>query len=312
MIATLPSGSGPYIVFTAGVLAVAGVDLAVSARHPGRPTVRASAVWSAVWIGIALAFGAWLLHVRGRNDALAYLAAYLTEESLSFDNMVVFLTVFAYFGIPAGYQQKVLLWGILGAIVLRGAMIAAGVALLDRVGWVTYLFGAFVVVVGLRELRPRSSLKEKGSGLLRLVARVVPVTEECTDAAFFRWDVGRLTVTPLFIALVVIELSDVVFAVDSLPAVFGVTRDPFLVYTSNLLAVLSLRSLYFLAAGVLPRLRYLRYGVAAVLIFVGAKMVAADLVEIPAMVSLAVIVLAIGIATAASLRSQPKPAGAPS
>ena len=223
--------------------------------------------------------------------------------------MVVFVAVFSYFGVPAAYQHRVLFWGILGAVVMRGLMIAAGVALLGRFAWVTYVFGAFLVFAGVRMLRRRGAPGESGGGLLRLVRRFVPVTEECRDAAFFRRVDGRLSVTPLFIALVVIELSDAVFATDSLPAVFGVTRDPFLVYTSNLLAVLGLRSLYFLVSGVLPRLRYLRYGLAAILGFVGAKMLAADVVEVPVWLSLAVIVVAIATAAAASVLA-PAPARA--
>ena len=296
-------GLWPYAAFTLAVLALLAADLALAARRPRVQTVRAAAAWTAVWVGLALAFALWLAHARGRDDALAYLAAYLTEESLSLDNMVVFVAVFAYFGVPAAYRQRVLLWGILGAIVLRGVMIAAGVELFDRVAWVSYVFGAFLVLTGLRMLR-RADEGARGGGILRLVRRFVPVTEECRDAAFFRRVGGHLSVTPLFVTLVVIEASDLVFATDSLPAVFGVTRDPFLVYTSNLLAVLGLRSLYFLVAGVLPRLRYLRYGLAVVLAFVGAKMLAADVVEVPVWLSLAVIVLAVGAATAASLLAE--------
>jgi tellurite resistance protein TerC len=212
--------------------------------------------------------------------------------------------------VPTAFQQRVLYWGILGAIIMRGLMIAAGVALLDRLAWVTYVFGAFLLLAGFRLLRRRAGSAEqgRGSGILRIVARFVPVTE-CRDAAFFRRVNGRVTVTPLFIALVVIEVSDAMFATDSLPAVFGVTRDPFLVYTSNMLAVLGLRSMYFLVAGVLPRLRYLRFGLAAILVFVGAKMLASSVVAIPIWLSLTVIVVAIGVATAASLLgSRPAPA----
>ena len=306
-----PTSPWLYLGFTAGVLALAGAELLLSARRPGPPTVRRAAIWSAVWVGAALGFGGWLGHVRGHEDALAYGAAYLTEESLSLDNMIVFVTIFAYFGIPAAFQQRVLLWGILGAIVMRGAIIAAGAALLARAEWITYLFGAFVLVVGLRLLRPRSATREKGGSLLPLVARFIPVTERCQDASFVRRVDGRLAVTPLLVALIVIELSDVVFAVDSLPAVFGVTRDPFLVYTSNLLAVLGLRSLYFIVAGMLPRLRYLRYGVAAVLVFVGVKMLAGNFLQLSAGLSLGVIVLAIGSAAAASLLSEGSGAATP-
>ena len=299
---TNSSGALPFVIFTLVVLALVALDIAFALRRRGPLTTRAAAAWSLVWVGLALGFGLWLARSRGTDDALAYLAAYLTEESLSVDNMVVFVAVFTYFGIPTAYQPRVLLWGILGAIVLRGAMIALGVELLDRVGWITYLFGAILLVAGLRTLRPRGATTERGGGVLRLVARVVPVTGECRDAAFFRrGDGGHLSVTPMLVALVVIEVSDVVFATDSLPAVFGITRDPFLVYTSNMLAVLGLRSLYFLVAGWLPRLRYLRYGLAAILVFVGGKMLAANVVVVPTTLSLGVIALAVGLSAAASL-----------
>lgn len=303
-------GAWPFVLFTAGVLALVAVDLGVSARRPGPLTIRGAAAWSAVWIAVALGFGLWLARVRGREDALAYFAAYLTEESLSLDNVVVFVAVFAYFRVPAAYQQRVLFWGILGAIGMRGAMIAAGVALLKRFEWISYVFGAFLAFTAVRLLRRHPAPGEGENGLLRLVRRVVPVTEECRDAAFFRRVDGRLTVTPLFITLVVIELADAIFAIDSLPAVLGVTRDPFLAYTSNLLAVLGIRSLYFLVAGVLPRLRYLRFGLAAILMFVGVKLLLAPIVEVPTWLSLSVIALAMGAAAAASLAgSRSRPAG---
>lgn len=296
------SGVWPFVLFTLAVLAVVAVDLRIAARRRGPLSIAGAGLWSAVWVGLAVAFGLWLGRVRGADDALAYFAAYLTEESLSVDNMVVFVAVFEYFRVPPAYQQRVLFWGILGAIVLRGSMIAAGIELFERVGWIGYVFGAFLVLAGLRLLRrPRPAAAQSGSGILRLVARVVPVTGDCRDATFVRRDRGRLTVTPLLVALIVIELSDVVFATDSIPAVFGVTRDPFLVYTSNLLAVLGLRSLYFLVAGFLPRLRFLHFGLAAVLVFVGAKMLAANVVDVPVLVSLAVIVCAVGVAAVGSV-----------
>ncbi|HKO16490.1 MAG TPA: TerC/Alx family metal homeostasis membrane protein, partial [Gemmatimonadaceae bacterium] len=276
----------------------------------GRLGVSAAAIWSCIWVGLAVAFGLWLGRARGTDDALAYFAAYLTEESLSVDNMLVFVAVFEYFRVPPAYQPRVLVWGILGAIVLRGLMIAAGVELFERVAWIGYVFGAFLVVMGLRLLRQhRAGASESGAGVLRLVARIVPVTGDCRDARFIHRVNGRFAVTPLLVALVVIELTDAAFATDSIPAVFGVTRDPFLVYTSNLLAVLGLRSLYFLVAGFLPRLRYLHYGLAVVLAFVGAKMLAADVVDVPVLVSLAVIACAVGIAAAASVLAAPANGG---
>jgi tellurite resistance protein TerC len=299
----LTSGSPlSYAVFTAALLAVVAADLIASARRGAPPTTRGAAVWVGIWIGLATLFGFWIAHVRGTEAALAYFAAYVTEESLSLDNMVVFIAVFGYFGIPAAYQHRVLFWGILGAVVMRAAMILAGIALLDRVAWITYVFGAFLVIGGIRLLRREPGPGRGDMGTSRIISRIIPVTPGLRGAAFFARIDGRRAVTPLFVALIVIEFSDVVFATDSIPAVFGVTRDPFIVYTSNLLAVLGMRSLYFLLAGILPHLRFLRFGLAAILVFVGLKMLGGDVVEVPTGVSLSVILLSIGIAAGASLR----------
>lgn len=300
------SGPLPFALFTLGLLAVITIDLGLSARRRAPPSFRTSVIWAVLWLLLAVAFGAWIHVTAGRDQALSYFAAYLTEDSLSLDNIAVFIAVFAYFGVAAELQHRVLFWGLLGAIVMRALMVFAGLALLNRFEWVTYIFAAFLIYAGVRALRRRTESGERQSGLLRFVARWIPVTE-CRDAAFFRRVEGRLSVTPLFVALVVIELSDAAFAVDSIPAVFGVTRDPFIVYTSNMLAVLGLRSLYFLVARVLPRLRYLRFGLAAILVFVGLKMLAGDFVDVPAWMSLAFIALAITGATVVSLRTEREP-----
>jgi tellurite resistance protein TerC len=301
-------GPWHYVLFTAVLLLVVGADLLTSARRKAPPSTRAAAVWVVGWVALAAAFGLWLGHQFGTPHSLAFFAAYVTEEALSLDNMMVFVAVFGYFAIPSGLQHRVLGWGIMGAVVMRALMILAGVELLQRFGWITYIFGAFLVFGGLRLLRPRSTEGATGGWIVRFVNRFVPVTRELHGPSFFARVDGRIAVTPLFLTLIVIELSDVVFATDSIPAVFGVTRDPYLVYTSNILAVLGMRSLYFLIAGVLPRLRYLRFGLAAILVFVGAKMLAADVVEIPIGWSLLAILLAIGVATAASLLRDRRPA----
>jgi tellurite resistance protein TerC len=288
------------VLFTAGLIGVVCVDLGLSARRHAPPSLWTSVIWVTVWLGLAMAFGAWLDWMCARDASLSYFAAYLTEDSLSLDNIAVFIAIFAYFGVPAAFQHRVLFWGVLGAVVMRGLMVFAGLELLERFSWVTYAFGAFLLFAGIRAVRRPVVRAERGGGILSLVARWIPVTE-CLDMSFFRRVGGRVTVTPLFVALVVIELSDAVFAVDSIPAVFGVTRDPFLVYSSNMLAVLGLRSLFFLVAGVLPRLKYLRFGLAAILAFVGAKMLLSNVVDVPAWVSLAFIAVAIGLATLASV-----------
>jgi len=264
-------------------------------------TFRRAALSSAVWIGLAIAFGLWLGFSRGKDDALAYFAAYVTEESLSIDNMVVFIAIFASFAVPDDYRHRVLSWGVIGAIVMRAVAIFAGAALLDRLSWVRFVFGALLIIASVRLLRSHSATGNSGGGVLRFVERFIPVTKEYRGTSFVTRENGRLAVTPLFLALVAIEVSDIVFATDSIPAVFAVTRDPYLVFTSNMLAVLGLRSLYFLVAGIIPRLRYIRYGLTAILGFVGVKMLVADVVEISTGMSLIVIGVAIGSSVAASL-----------
>jgi tellurite resistance protein TerC len=301
MRSTAVSGPWPLVYFTLGLFGLLAIDLGLSARRKAPPSLRTSMIWTAVWLTVAVGFGLWIGWVRGRDDALAFFAAYLTEDSLSLDNMVVFIAVFGFFGVPAALQHRVLFWGIIGAVIMRGLMVAAGIALLDRFSWITYIFGAFLVFAGVRAFIRQPSAEKSERGILRLLSRWIPLAPQCDDAAFFRRTKGHFGVTPLFVALVVIELSDAAFAVDSLPAVFGVTRNPFIVYTSNMLAVLGLRSLFFLVAGVLPELRYLRVGLAAILVFVGGKMLLGDFVEVPIWFSLAFIVLAIAVATVASV-----------
>jgi tellurite resistance protein TerC len=297
---TILQSALPFVAFTASMLALVVADYALWGRHPGPMTFARAAASSVMWIGIAAAFGLWVLLTRGADDAIAFAAAYVTEESLSLDNMVVFVAIFSSFAVPVEYQRRVLSWGVVGAMVMRAAAIFAGVALLERLSWITYIFGALLVIAAARVLRRPPPTNNAGSRTYRFVARLIPVTTSHGGAFFVRAD-GKLSVTPLFLALVSIELSDVVFATDSIPAVFAVTRDPFLVFTSNVLAVLGLRSLYFLVAGVIPRLRYIRYGLGAILAFVGAKMMFAGVVEISTVMSLTVILVVLAVSVAASV-----------
>jgi len=291
----------PFVVFTAVLLILVFVDVGLSSRRSGPITFRQAAVSSAAWIGLAIGFGMWIAFTRGKDAGLEFFAAYVTEESLSLDNMVVFIAIFASFAVPDEYRHRVLSWGVIGAIAMRAGAIFAGAALLDRLSWVRYVFGALLIIASVRLLRSREATANSSGGILQLVQRFIPVTNEYRGTAFVTRVDGRLSVTPLFVALVAIELSDIVFATDSIPAVFAVTRDPFLVFTSNMLAVVGLRSLYFLVAGFIPRLRYIRYGLTAILGFVGVKMLIADVVEISTGVSLIVIGIAIGTSVAASL-----------
>jgi tellurite resistance protein TerC len=272
------------------VLALLALDLGVLNRkaHVVRP--REALGWSALWVALALAFAGYVWMRHGADTGFAWLTAYVVEKSLSVDNIFVFVVVFGALGIPAMYQHRVLFWGILGALVLRGAMIAAGAALLHRFEWITWVFGAFLVLTGVKVWRSRASEPHpEKSAAFQALRRVVPATPRFHGTAFFTREVARWVATPLFFALALIELSDVVFAIDSIPAVFAITRDPFVVFTSNIFAILGLRSLYFLLASVVERFTYLKPSLAAVLVFVGAKMGLASVVEIHPAVSLAVV-----------------------
>jgi tellurite resistance protein TerC len=289
------------------VVALVLVDLAVAGRRTERMSFPRASLLSAIWIGIAVGFGFWIAHTRGSDDAYAFFAAYLIEQSLSLDNMVVFLAIFASFAVPEAQQPRVLLWGVFGAIVMRAAAIFAGVALLDRLDWVRYVFGAILIFGAVRLLQSHITGERPRTTIPRLVGRVIPITPDFHGAAFFWRMNGRWAVTPLFLALVAVELSDIVFATDSIPAVFAATRDPFLVYTSNLLAVLGLRSLYFLVAGIIPRLRYVRYGLAIILALVGARMMLADIVPVSTRVFLIAIGVTMAISVVASLLPRREP-----
>ncbi len=305
-------GIGQWAGFLAFVLAMLALDLGVFHRKEHAVRAREALAWSGVWIALALGFGALVWKLGGAQLGLEFLTGYVIEKSLSVDNIFVFVVLFGALGIPPIHQHRVLFWGIVSALVLRGAMIWGGAALLQRFHAVVYLFGAFLVLTGLRLLlAARGGAPEPGqSRLLAFLHRVVPGTTRLDGRRFFTREGGRRVATPLFFALAVIELSDVLFAVDSIPAIFAVTTDPFIVFTSNIFAILGLRSLYFVVAGLVSRFTYLKPSLAAVLIFVGVKMAAADLVEIPPAASLAVVVglLAAGaIASAMSARAAAVP-----
>jgi tellurite resistance protein TerC len=295
-------GIWEWVGFLGFVLAMLALDLGVFNRkdHVIRP--REALGWSALWISLALAFGALVWIQSGRETGLEYLTGYVIEKSLSVDNIFVFVVIFGALGIPAAYQHRVLFWGIVTALVLRGAMIAGGAALLHRFHWVIYVFGAFLVLTGVKLLLAGdASPHPERSAAFRALRRLVPATPRFDGHRFFTLENGRRVATPLFFALALIELSDVLFAVDSIPAIFAVTDDPYIVFTSNIFAILGLRSLYFLLAGFVERFTYLKPSLAFILVFVGAKMAAVDVVKIPAGASLAVIlgILATGVAASA-------------
>jgi tellurite resistance protein TerC len=287
--------------FLAFVLAMLALDLGVLNRkdHVIRP--REALGWSTLWIALALAFGAYVWVRHGGEAGLQYLTGYVIEKSLSIDNVFVFVVIFGALGIPALYQHRVLFWGIVTALVLRGAMIAAGSALLHRFHWVIYVFGAFLVLTGAKLLLAGQSVPHpERSPAFRALKRLVPATPRFHGHHFFALEAGRRVATPLFFALALVEVSDILFAVDSIPAIFAVTDDPYIVFTSNIFAILGLRSLYFLLASFVERFTYLKPSLALVLVFVGAKMAAVDLVKIHPGVSLAVILSILGAGVAAS------------
>jgi tellurite resistance protein TerC len=291
-----------WIVFNIFVLGMLAVDLGVFHRTAHAVGIREAAIWSGVWISLALLFNAGIFLFRGTVTALEFLTGYLIEKSLSVDNIFVFLVIFTYFAVPAAYQHRVLFWGILGALMMRAAFIAAGITLLKYFHWIIYVFGALLIFTGTRLLtRPENSVEPAKNPVLRLLRRCFPLTEGFHGQRFLLRNSGRLYATPLLAVLAVVESTDLVFAVDSIPAVLAVTRDPFIVYTSNVFAILGLRALYFLLAGVIDLFYYLRYGLSVILLFVGTKMLLGDIYKIPISISLCVIGAVLTVTVIASL-----------
>jgi len=295
-----------WVAFNGYVVVLLLLDLLVLNRKAHKIEWKEAAWLSAFFVIASLAVNGVIWWVYGHGPAITFLTAYLVEKSLSVDNLFVIAVLFGYFAVPAQYQHRVLFWGIFGAIVMRAAMILLGVALIDRFHWVLYIFGAFLVLTGLRMFRETDEGEDVADNrLLSVLRRVLPVTRSYHGPHFFLRRMGRVWVTPLFLVLLMIELTDVVFAVDSIPAILGLTTDPFLAYSSNILAVVGLRALYFLLAGIIERVQYLHIGLAAVLVFIGGKMLAEPFLdarglEVPTWVSLLVIVACLGVAGAVS------------
>jgi tellurite resistance protein TerC len=263
-----------WLAFGALVVVLLTLDLVVFHRDSHAPTLRESAVWTAVWCSLALLFNGLVWWWRGSTIAIEFLTGYLVEWSLSMDNVFVFSVIFVFFRVPLKYQYRVLFWGILGAIAMRLSFILAGAALLERFHWVMWIFGAFLIYTGVKlAMHSESKVDPERNILMRIAKRFFPIAKENHGERFFVVENGRRCMTPLFVVLLVIESTDVLFAVDSVPAIFGVTKDAFTVFTSNIFAILGLRALYFLLAGAIDLFRYLNYGLSAVLVFVGGKMV---------------------------------------
>jgi tellurite resistance protein TerC len=287
--------------FVAFVIVMLALDLGIFNRKDHVIKPAEALRWVAFWVSLALVFGAGVWWRFGAKTGIEFYTGYLVEESLSVDNLFVFVVLFRTLGIPGAYQHRVLFWGITTALVLRATMIIGGVALLNRFHWMIFVFGGFLIFTGIKLIFAKDEEPHpENSGIFRWVRRVMPTTPTFHGHAFFTVENGRRVATPLLVALIFIEISDVVFAVDSIPAVFGITRDPFIVFTSNIFAILGLRSMYFVLAHAVDKFHYLKPGLAIVLLFVGTKMVLADVFHIHALVSLAIIVAVLGTAMIAS------------
>lgn len=292
-----------WAAFLLFVVAMLTLDLGVFHRTARHVTVREAAAWSIVWVSVAAVFALVIARWLGGAKSLEFVTGYVVEWSLSVDNLFVFLVIFQYFAVPPASRHRVLFYGILGAIVLRGGFIAGGLVLLTLFHWIIYVFGAFLIFTGIKlAMQPEDGVQVEKNPVLRVAQRLLPVSRAYEGHHFFvRAADGRLLATPLSLVLLVVESTDVVFAVDSVPAILAITRDPFIVYTSNIFAILGLRALFFLLAGVLEYFRYLRFGLSAVLVFVGIKMLLADVYKVHPGVSLSVIVGLLGASMVASI-----------
>lgn len=279
-----------WIAFNLFVLGMLAIDLGVFHRKAHSVSIKEATTWSIVWISLALLFNLGVYFAWGQDKALEFLTGYVIEKSLSVDNLFVFLMIFQYFNTPGEYQHRVLFWGILGALVLRAIFIAAGTALISHFHWIIYVFGGFLVFTGIKMFLQGDEKLEPGKNpVVRLFERWVPISKEYHGQRFFVRQTAKTKATLLMVVLIVIETTDVIFAVDSIPAIFAITQDPFIVYTSNVFAILGLRALYFMLAGIMQMFIYLKVGLSAVLCFVGVKMMLADFYKIPIGISLSII-----------------------
>jgi tellurite resistance protein TerC len=291
-----------WVAFNLFVLVMLAVDLGVVHRRSHEVKLTEALVWSGVWIALALLFNLGVYYWYGPQPALEFLTGYLIEKSLSVDNIFVFLLLFSYFRVPPLYQHKVLFWGILGALVMRAIFIVAGISLLQRLHWIIYVFGALLILTGIKMVTEKDKeIHPEKNPVLKLFRRLVPVTEHYHEDRFLVKQGGRYAATPLFLVLLMVETTDVIFAVDSIPAILAITVDPLIVYTSNVFAILGLRALYFALAGVIRRFHYLHYGLSAILVFVGVKMLLTDIYKFPIAVALGVVASILLIAVVVSV-----------
>jgi tellurite resistance protein TerC len=296
-----------WVIFNIFVVTMLALDLGVFHRKAHAVHVREALVWCALWITLALLFNLGIYVRLGSEPALEFLTGYLLEYSLSVDNIFVFLMLFTYFRVPYLHQHKVLFWGILGALIMRATFILVGVTLIQKFHWVIYIMGGFLILTGIKMATQKDvEIHPERNPVLRLFRRVMPVTETYEDDRFFVRRSGRLFATPLFIVLLVVETTDVIFAVDSIPAILAITLDPFIVYTSNVFAILGLRALYFALAGIMRLFHYLPYGLSVILVFVGVKMLLVDIYKIPIGIALGTVAAILVISVIASIMYPPK------
>lgn len=291
-----------WSVFNVFIIIMLVVDLVVLHKEDEKVSIKEALVWTGVWIVLALIFGIGVYYYMGTQTALDYYTGYLIEKSLSVDNIFVFLLVFSYFKVPAKYQHNVLFWGIFGALVMRLVFIFTGVALIERFHWIIYVFGGFLIFTGIKlALEKDKEVHPERNPVLMLVRKLIPITKSYHGSKFFIRRMGKLMATPLFIVLVVIETTDLIFALDSIPAILAITRDEFIIYSSNAFAILGLRALYFAVSGIMQLFHYLHYGLALILVFVGVKMLLEEFYHIPTPYALAFIALTLTASIVASI-----------
>lgn len=291
-----------WTLFNLGVISLLALDLGVFHRKSKVISIKQALIWSAVWIALALVFNVGIYYSKGPQAAIQYLTCYLLEKSLSVDNVFVFLMIFSYFRVPAEYQHRVLFYGIFGALLMRAFFILTGVTLINRFHWIIYIFGAFLIFTGIKFFtKQEDDIHPERNPILRLFRRFIPVSNRHEGDHFFIIDGGKRMATPLFVTLLMVEMSDIVFAVDSIPAAFGVTLDPFIIYSANVFAILGLRALFFAVAGLLRLFHYLNYGLAVILIFVGVKMLIQEFYKVPIAITLGMIVFTLAVCIGASL-----------
>lgn len=291
-----------WIGFLVFVFLMLAIDLGIFHRHSHEVKIKEALIWSAVWISLALIFNYGIYHFLGKQKGIEFLTGYIIEKSLSVDNLFVFIMIFSYFNVDPKYQHRVLFWGIIGALIMRAIFIFAGVALIEKFHWIIYVFGGFLIFTGVKMLFHKDEkLDPEKNPLVRLFKKFFPVTEKMHGDSFFVRIGGKLFATPLFIVLLMVEFTDLIFAVDSIPAIMAITHDTFIIFTSNVFAILGLRALYFALAGITKFFYYIKYGLSAVLVFVGIKMVIVDIYKVPIEYSLLTIVSILAISIIVSL-----------